>query len=306
MQILWKDHDRAQWDTWHRTAAAALQQDWAYGEAMRSSGVRCLRAQVVRDGQTLAIAQFIGVRIALLVATGLCSRGPVFLQPLDAATKSAIFRRLKRESPLAWPRAVFFTPDESLQAVSGVERLQRVMTGYATVMIDLERDVEALRAAMHPKWRNRLAVAERAGLTVHKVGGKPAQYRWLLEREEAQRKGKGYLALPTGFVEAYQTAKQTAADAVFTLRVDAGREPAAAMMFLIHGTAATYHIGWAGDKGREIDAHNLLLWQAMRQLKEKGVRRLDLGGVNTQSGAGIARFKIGSGGQVIGFAGTYF
>ena len=44
----------------------------------------------------------------------------------------------------------------------------------------------------------------------------------------------------------------------------------------------------------------------MTLLKQKGVRRLDLGGVNTASGAGIARFKIGSGGAVVQFAGTYF
>ena len=75
MQVLWSGHDRAQWDAWHRTAAAALQQDWAYGEAMQSGGVRCLRARVLREGRTLAIAQFIGVRVALLVSTGLCSRG---------------------------------------------------------------------------------------------------------------------------------------------------------------------------------------------------------------------------------------
>ena len=56
MQVLWSGHDRAQWDAWHRTAAAALQQDWAYGEAMQSGGVRCLRARVLADGRTLASA----------------------------------------------------------------------------------------------------------------------------------------------------------------------------------------------------------------------------------------------------------
>jgi lipid II:glycine glycyltransferase (peptidoglycan interpeptide bridge formation enzyme) len=35
------------------------------------------------------------------------------------------------------------------------------------------------------------------------------------------------------------------------------------------------------------------------------VRRLDLGGVNTQRSAGLARFKMGSGGEVITLCGTY-
>ena len=35
----------------------------------------------------------------------------------------------------------------------------------------------------------------------------------------------------------------------------------------------------------------------MKDLKARGVEVLDLGGVNTQSGAGIARFKLERAGQ---------
>ena len=50
---------------------------------------------------------------------------------------------------------------------------------------------------------------------------------------------------------------------------------------------------------------NLLLWQAMDQLAQRGIQQLDLGGVNTARSAGIARFKIGTGGEVRQLAGTY-
>ena len=45
--------------------------------------------------------------------------------------------------------------------------------------------------------------------------------------------------------------------------------------------------------------------QAMKDLKTRGLEQLDLGGVNTQSGAGIARFKLETGGQVLKRAGSY-
>jgi lipid II:glycine glycyltransferase (peptidoglycan interpeptide bridge formation enzyme) len=77
------------------------------------------------------------------------------------------------------------------------------------------------------------------------------------------------------------------------------------MMFLIHGTAATYEVGWTSDKGREIHAHNLILWKSIEELKSRGIRMLDLGGVNTTRSAGIARFKIGTGGKVLTLAGSY-
>ena len=48
-----------------------------------------------------------------------------------------------------------------------------------------------------------------------------------------------------------------------------------------------------------------MLWQAMDLLRQRGVVQLDLGGVNTVSGAGIARFKIGTGGRVVTLCGTF-
>ena len=49
------------------------------------------------------------------------------------------------------------------------------------------------------------------------------------------------------------------------------------------------------------------MWsKAMEELKARGIRRLDLGGVNTIRSAGIARFKMSTGGEVVTLAGTYF
>ena len=85
-----------------------------------------------------------------------------------------------------------------------------------------------------------------------------------------------------------------------------GKETVAAMLFLLHGRGATYHMGWSNEVGRKLNVHNLLLWRAMAQLQAQGVELLDLGGVNTHDLPGISRFKLGTGGQVLTLAGTYF
>lgn len=299
-----------------------MQQDWAWGDALAASGVSVLRARLDGDdGAPLAIAQIITRRVAGLLSVGLCSRGPLFLAATpegdgaSAATAAAssssttmpeqavtACRLLARDVALRRPRLVFVAP-ELERPLPG---LHRMVTGQSVVVLDLGRPPEALRAAMHPKWRNRLVAAERAGLRVQRVGARPVQYRWLLEREAAQRGRRGYWALPPGFVEIWQQAAAPAEDdALLTLRVDQGREPIAGMMFLVRGASALYHVGWADERGREAGAHPLLLWQAMLQLRERGVRRLELGAVDTQRGASLARFKIGSGGRVIGLSGTW-
>lgn len=308
MRAIWNGIARADWDALHRSAAGPLQQDWAWGDALALSGVPVLRARLESDaGAPLAIAQFIARRLGGLLSVGLCSRGPLFLADASAGSSApagsvAACRLLARGIALRRPRLVFVAPELDVPLLG----LHRMVTGQSVVQLDLARTPEALRAAMHPKWRNRLVAAERAGLRAQRVGSRPAQYRWLLEREVAQRGRRGYWALPAGFVEAWQQAAAPAEDEpLLTLRVDQGREPIAGMMFLVRGASALYHVGWADARGREAGAHPLLLWQAMLLLRERGVRRLELGAVDTQRGAALARFKIGSGGRVIGFSGTW-
>jgi hypothetical protein len=223
---------------------------------------------------------------------------------MAASAKKAAYRALKKAAPIVRPGFVVFTPDDPAPA-PGVDGMSRLMTGHATVMLDLAAPLDVLRKGLDGKWRNRLVAAEKAGLEVQPMGLKPSQYQWLLQLEDEQRRAKGYKALPTGLVEAFQAAKPDRRAGILGLAVRLGREAAAGMLFVLHGRAATYHIGWSSAAGREAGAHNLLLWRAVEILKERGIEALDLGGVDTATGAGIARFKLGSGGAVRQLAGTY-
>ena len=305
MNVQWDHHDLAQWDEAHARVGGALQQDWAYGTSMQAIGVPVLRARVLRDGEPIAQAQFIGRRLGPLATVALCSRGPLWLQPLTGAEKAQAYQALRQSLPLWRPRFAFFSPDEALQPDLGLPRWRRVITGYATVMLDLAPALDDLRTGLEGRWRNRLVAAENAGLAVQRVGANPAQYRWLLEQENQQREQRGFQGLPVGFMDHYIQSRKSPARTVLTLRADQGRDRVAAMMFLLHGSVATYQVGWSDDTGRALNAHNLLLWHAMDALKQRGIRHLDLGGVNTARSAGIARFKLGTGGRPLILAGTY-
>jgi Acetyltransferase (GNAT) domain len=305
MKLFWDDLDAADWDRHHAAASAPLQQDWAYGSCMKAMGVACWRVRVEAEGRTVALAQFIGRRLAGLVTVALCSRGPVWTESLTAADKAEVYRRLRTGLPAMRPRFALFTPDEPASESLGLSPWRRIMTGYATVTLDLSQTPEQLRAAFDSKWRNRLVAAESAGLTVQRLGANPAQLRWLLDQEDTMREQRGVAGLPSGFIERYIQARKSAAHTVLTLRADHQGERVAAMMWLLHGSAATYQVGWSNDTGRQLNAHNLLLWQSIEALQQRGIRLLDLGGVNTQRSAGIARFKLGTGGRVLTLAGTY-
>ena len=291
----------------------AYQQDWAYAATLTTpnKSVDMVTAYVTRkDGSVVAQALFMVRRFAMIVRVAVCSYGPVWGDDVTPEEKIETYRRLRKDIPLSWPRLAIFTPDEAEGPAAGLKGMSRVMTGDATVLIDLTKSEEDLRAAMEPSWRNKVSKAERSGLVVQKTGAKPAQYRWLLDAEAKQRQKRGYRAMPIELTELWQghkvyIAKGDKNAGLVVYRVDSGRDPAAGMLFLIHGRRATYHVGWTSEEGRKLSAHNLILWQAMKDLKARGIDELDLGGVNTQSGAGIARFKLETGGQVLKRAGSY-
>jgi lipid II:glycine glycyltransferase (peptidoglycan interpeptide bridge formation enzyme) len=268
-------------------------------------GVPVLRARVEQDGQPLAQAQFIVRKWGQWGAVALCTRGPLWHKPLSPKEESQVYAALKKSLPLKGIRFMAVTPEVAQGQAHGLSPMRRIMTGLSTVMLDLNPALETLRANLDRRWRYSLVSGEGSDMSIHKVGTNVGQYRWLLDAEMQQRTEKKLDGLPAPFYDNYVHSRKQPTKNVLTMRADLGRDRIAAMMFLIHGDAATYHVGWTSDTGRELHAHNLILWRGMEELKFRGIRMLDLGGVNTIRSAGIARFKIRTGGSVLTLAGTY-
>lgn len=125
---------------------------------------------------------------------------------------------------------------------------------------------------------------------------------WLLVREAKQAKQRRYRRLPAAFTESWVRAGGRRCARLFTAEHDG--ECVAAMLFLLHGRSATYHIGWSGPQGRALGAHNLLLWKAQLWMAERGIRSLDLDLIDTETTPGLARFKLGSGARIVTLGAT--
>ena len=215
---------------------------------------------------------------------------------------------MKKSIPTRMFRVTLFSPDLPLAELDpvSVRGMQRVMTGYSTVVLDLTQQEATLRENLDRKWRNRVFRPQRSAQLDVQLKADLRDCRFLLERETEQRKTRNFHGLPTDFVPAYIEAHAQPARAYLMATTRHQGRVIAAMLFLLYGSGATYHIGWSDEEGRKLSAHNVMLWQAMLHLKKQGVQRLDLGGINTHDLSGISRFKMATGGQVLTLAGTYF
>jgi hypothetical protein len=258
------------------SAEDSLWQDPAFLAALRRLG----QAPVMLPGGLAVLRRrVLGVRLAML---------PRASPPLDLADqlRAAGLHRtpliLSPERPGPLPRAFC---------------LYRAQT---VARLDLWPSIAARRAALHSKWRNRLRRAEAAGIEVSHAPLPPDPAHPLLLSEARQARTRGYANWPPALTAAFATTSE--ATRLFTARE--GDEIVAQMLFLRHGSRATYHIGITTPRGRAHHAHNLLLWQASEWLAETGTLSLDLGPLDTRT-PGLTRFKLRAGARPCPTGGTW-
>lgn len=308
MNVKWELLPQAEWEEFHSDHHGALQQAWLYGEALSALRVGVQRAMVWDDGRLLAVAQFMCKRVLGYLSVASCTRGPVWHPEVTPSQRAAIYKCLRQTLPVPRLKVVLFSPDRSADQVEPAETqgLSRVMTGYSTVLLDLQQSLPTLKAGLEGKWRNRLNKALATEKIRFHVQPSLKRCEWLLGKELDQREAKKFHGLPTDFVQAYIAAAADHRQAFVVAYAERGKNTIAGMLFLIHGRVASYHMGWADEEGRQLSAHNALLWESVVYLQALGIEVLDLGGVNTHDLPGISRFKLGTGGRAVTLAGTYF
>ncbi|MEL6532012.1 MAG: GNAT family N-acetyltransferase [Pseudomonadota bacterium] len=145
---------------------------------------------------------------------------------------------------------------------------------------------------MQGKWRNRLRHARKQEVTAERHDFLPEEGHWLFNEDTSQQQSRHYRTLAHPIVAQMAQAEPGAAQ-LFIARKN--RRAVAAMLFLCHGAMATYQIGWTTDEGRQLSAHNALMWEAMLALHVRGVQELDLGMIGSGRADGIDKFKLGTG-----------
>jgi Acetyltransferase (GNAT) domain len=307
LPITWQPAARLQWDELYSAAGkASLEQSWAYGEAAAAQhGQGVERHLLYANGRPLALLQTFRKNYWRAGVSRIL-RGPVWLiDPLSDPRGAAICRSIaqryrgRRFDFLFWLPEL---PDDPLSAEL-IERqgLRRTVTGYSSIWLDLRQDPETLLAGMNPKWRNAVRRGQRKGLEA-KVDNKGRQLQAALMLYETFRRKRRFVGTPGKFIAALAAADR---EAVLSLTARHEGKLAAGVILVRHGAAATYLASWSSATGHMAQAHNTLLWRGIEELQQNGIEWLDLGGLNTESQEGLARFKLGLGGEVFTLTGSY-
>lgn len=281
MKVRFDQMSRRSWEHHCDAARAPLQQRWSYGETVLRLGGHVSRLSLHDGSQTVALAQVLQRQFGLSVA--LINRGPVWVAAAEQTARIDAFNAFKTALRKRGVHLVLMTPESDDDERPGTA----VMTPATVADLALTPD---MRADLKGKWRNRLAKAEAEGIPLSLYRNRVADHDWLFANEFRQQRHRGYRNLPRQFTEAWLADTQAA-----SLTITSKRRLQAGMIFLRHGTTATYHLGWSSAAARASSVHTLMLWHAMKTLRETGVQNLDLGLLDTVRTPGLARFKLGTG-----------
>lgn len=284
-----------------------LLQSWAWGEAKaETEGWRPRRAIIAHGSVALAAVQVLEKRIGP-ARVARVNRGPLWVQAdLSAEARREGLRALRSHWRWWTGGALLIAPEWPASEAGALTSLgfrPRRAPQWRSAWIDIfGRDADTLRKSLNGKWRNMLVNAEKAGLEIEPMTG-AAGIDWLMPHYTAMMAAKGFTGVPPGMLRAL--ASHADPGDLLTLVASHGGEPAAAVLVARHGAAATYLVGWSGEAGRKTRGNHLLLWRALLECKDRGVRWFDLGGIDEVLTPGVASFKRGLNGEEYVLAGEY-
>jgi lipid II:glycine glycyltransferase (peptidoglycan interpeptide bridge formation enzyme) len=248
-------------------------------------------------------------RIAPGIAMTYIPWGPEL--PANVVSPNAITELARTLRPLL-PRVTFirfdppwFAPDAALpQLPAPFKRAAADIQPPDTVLVDLTPPPEDILAAMKPKWRYNIGLAEKHGVAVTQRGEQGIDLFYRLLAETAERDG---IAIHS--IDYYRALFEECPDLRLYTAEHEG-DVLAAIVVLCRGKQATYLYGASANVKRNLMAPYALQWKAMQDAREYGCAVYDLFGIPPNEDphhpmAGLYRFKTGFGGRIIHRPGSW-
>ena len=209
-------------------------------------------------------------------------------------------KRLRDEAIKVGGVGIRIEPDvQKGKMPEGLVRGRRFFTPK-TFWLDLTKDEEQLLAAMHPKARYNIRLAEKHGVIIEEDNSATAfEEFWKLTDQTAKRQGF-YAHDKKYFTLMWNALKEKVAH-LFVAKYQG--EILAAWIIFKYDDKIYYPYGASSDQHRELQAPSLMLWKTAMWGKAQECKIYDLWGV--EEGKGFTDFKIKFGPKTVEFVGTY-
>lgn len=288
--------DRHKWNNFvrqHGPRSGAFLYAWEWSELAHGQ-----RYEFIENGELVGLASVgrIFLPFGRSYLSGIC--GPI------ASDEKKILEILET---LADERVLFIRFEPSIKIESSRVKKTISITPITTLITSLEPGTKELLAAMHPKTRYNIGLAQRKNLEIKFLQAEDLDLVWPLFEETARR--AGFRLHPKTH---YRDLLNLKGDnlRVFLAGVFFNGRPIAVNLMVDFYETRTYLHGASSSQDRNLMAPYLLHWELMKDAKEKGLKFYDWWGIAPVDDPkdpwfSITRFKKGFGGQIVRYPGTF-
>ena len=288
---------------WEHVSFANLMQSWEYGEAKRIQKWKPIRFVILdQNNKPQAMFQVLFKGLPLIGGVVRLNRGPVYFEdfidePLEHKIISKIFKTIKILAKQRRWWYISFSPELtysnynklSLESI-GIKQITKHIT-YGSIRLSLNSPVDVIFMGLKSKWRNLLRKAQKLEVEVLEVFNRQDTDEiidiYIKFQEENNFKGIPKKLLVSMLGNQSESTKYKVYKTLFENKISGF------VFIAYHGDTATYLIGWSSYEGRKQNVNYILLWNAICQAKEFGLKWFDMGGVNKNTPNGIRHFKEG-------------
>jgi lipid II:glycine glycyltransferase (peptidoglycan interpeptide bridge formation enzyme) len=290
-------------------------QSAAWGAFQKSIG-REVKYFIVRDGsEKIVLTSLVIINAAAGKCYAFAPFGPVFVAGIGDAEQLEIFKFFTAELKSIIQNLIFlrFEPATELNLVA--VRKSTDLNPHQTFLLDLRQDEQIILAAMKPKTRYNIKVAQKEGVEVkvlHEVATPAAggldPFSASASRAGVSTYSREYFTKLLNFFSEEKNAGNKNAITARCYTAYHQGDLLAANIMLEYKNRAIYLFGGGLDLKRNTMPSYLLHWQAMLDAKSRGCETYDFWGVETDEKHpwyGFSKFKLGFGGVIEKRPGTY-
>lgn len=296
---------------------AHVLQAWAWGEIKARHGWSAQRIVFSENNSICAVAQILRRPLPRTPFGVLyVPKGPA-LNVENAELFARVLHEL--ENVARQQRAIFIKVDPDIRITQNAAHVlaqrgwhvsNEQIQFHNTVTLDLTHSESEILAAMKPKWRYNIRLAEKRGVRIEKGNeekkenkGNEGNWRVFYEMYEETSTRDGFLIRPFEYYrDVWETMLNAGQAKLFFARVN--DETIASIILFLFGKRAWYFYGASRNTHRDLMPNHLLQWEAMRWAKQQGVTEYDFWGAPNQldeadSMFGVYKFKMGFGGEFV-------
>lgn len=297
--------NRTEWDDFITSHPEAnFLQSWDFYEFHQNRGNQVVR-RIAKDDQGKIVAAYAGVVEAAKRGRHLAVAGGPILDWQNRALVEAVFADLKAEGKKHHCVFVRVRPqlelsDKSLKLMKdlGLRKASMYLSVEYAGVLDLTKNEEEILKGMRQRLRRALRKAEKNHITIDKsTDPKDIHEFYQIQLQTAGR--HDFVAFSEDFFTKQFAAFAKNGEAVlYTARLDG--EILAQNFMIFYGNEASYHYGVSSELGTKYSGAPLLHMEAMRDARERGIKRYNLWGIVGEDETkhrfyGVSVFKRGFG-----------